>query len=316
MREAGSKVAKFRRIRLTNEANTAALAEVATASFSMGRTANTATFDDVTATLVKYGDYVNLTDDLMDFSPTQTNVEIAGAIGENAGRTLNRLQRDVGEDNSPIIYPAGAASDGDVDSAITAPTLDATLNALDRNNALPFTAMTTGSQNEGTSPVLPAFWGICHTDVARDIARLNGFKSVETYAGQTSTAMGEFGIYQGAGVAVRFIRTTEATIDLGAGAATSSSGLRGDTNINLYTTLIYGREAIGSVGLGRAFPDGIYRVGEQNMPSVEMVFNPRGSGGVSDPLHEISTLGWKSRHAGVVLNSTWTRALKTGATAI
>jgi hypothetical protein len=52
-----------------------------------------------------------------------------------------------------------------------------------------------------------------------------------------------------------------------------------------------------------------YRAGD-NLPGVMMIQNARGSAGSADPLHEISTLGWKSWHAGTPLNTAWGRVVR------
>jgi N4-gp56 family major capsid protein len=106
----------------------------------------------------------------------------------------------------------------------------------------------------------------------------------------------------------------DASIDLGDGAALSGADLRNTSSVvNVYTIVIYGKDAFGSVGLGKRHTDGIYRAGD-NTGGWEMIFKDRGSGGTSDPFNEISTLAWKAFFAGTVLNSNWSRALRVGAT--
>ena len=174
--------------------------------------------------------------------------------------------------------------------------------------------MTTGALQIGTAPILPGYWGLCHPGVAHDVVGLTGFKSVETYAGQTATVMGEFGLYSRAGRAVRFVMSEDATVDAGSGAALSGADLNATSgNGDVYTIVVYGQDAFGSVGLGNRHTDGIYRAGD-NTGGWEMIFHDAGSGGIADPFNEIRTLSWKAFFAGAVLNSNWSRAIRVNAT--
>lgn len=217
--------------------------------------------------------------------------------------------------NATLVRVGGAGSDGAITSAITAASIASVINTLDRNAATTFTPLTNGSTNIGTVPILPAFWGLCHPDVAYDVANLSGFVSVEKYAGQVATVMGEFGLYSTAGMSVRFVSSQDASIDTNSGGTTGSTGLRGATNVDLYTVLVYGMDAIGSVGLGQQHTDGIYRAGDEQ-GTIELILKEKGSGGTSDPMDEISTLAWKAWHAGAILNSDWVRGIRTGATSL
>jgi N4-gp56 family major capsid protein len=294
---------------------TTALSELTgEASYMQGRSASTVHFSDVTATVSKYGQFYILNEEVDVFLPNGTMAGITRTLAISAGRSLNQLQRNVAEDNVTLVFAGGAASDGAVSSKITAATINSVVNTLSRNSAMPFAAMATGSVNIGTTPLLPSFWGITHPDVAYDIAQLSGFKSVETYAGQVQTLPGEFGAFGTAGFVVRFVQTPDASIDVDSGAAVGSTGLRSNSaNIDLYTTVIYGRDAFGSVGLGTSYGDGIYRAGDDVAP-VQMIAKGRGTGGTSDPFDEISTIAWKAWHSGAELNDRWARGIRSGAT--
>lgn len=295
---------------------TSALAELTgTAAYMQGRTASTVHFSAVTASVSKYGQFFILNEEVDVFLPNGTMAGISRTLGISAGRSLNQLQRNVVEDNATLVYAGSAASDAAVVDKIKLGAIDSVINTLGRNSALDFMPQTNGSTNVGTTPLLNGYWGICHTDVAYDIGKLAGFKSVETYAGQTQIAPGEFGAIQSSGYSVRFISTPEASVDADAGGTKGSTGLRGTSDVDLYTVVIYGMEAIGSLGLGRAHGDGIYNAGDP-MSSVQMIAKGRGSGGTSDPFDEIMTLAWKSWHGGAVLNSNWVRGIRCGATDI
>ena len=101
--------------------------------------------------------------------------------------------------------------------------------------------------------------------------------------------------------------------DAGAGAALSGADLNATSSVtDVYTIVVYGQDAFGSVGLGRKHSDGIFRAGDKG--AWDLISHPRGSGGTSDPFNEISTLAWKAFFAGAVLNSNWSRAIRVAAT--
>jgi N4-gp56 family major capsid protein len=310
----GTNTIKWRRIEQETPTTTALTELTTTSSYMQGRDADTPSFTDVTATVAKYGQFYIINEEVDLYNPNGTSDELVAVMGESAGRSLNQLMRNVMEDSATQRYATNVASMGAVHAIVTAGDLNRIINELTNQAARTFMPMTTGSTNIGTSPVLSSFWAICHPDVAHDVVGISGFKSVETYAGQTATVPNEIGYYARAGRGVRFVMAEDASIDAGAGAPLSAADLRstsGDTDV--YTICIYGRDAFGSVGLGARHTDGVYRAGE-NQGAFELIFHPRGSGGVADPYNEISTLAWKAFFAGAALNANWSRALRVAAT--
>lgn len=312
-RNGGTATIKWRRIENITPTTTALAELTGEASYMQGRASTPASFTDVVATVSKYGQYYILNEEADVFNFNGQTAKLVETLAISAGRSLNQLQRNIGEDNATLVRVGGVASDGLVASAATLASIKLIVNTLDKSSAMTFTPMSTGSPNTGTTPILPAFWGLTHPDVAVDIAGLTGFKSVETYAGQVDTVMGEFGTLTVAGKAVRFISSEDAGVDLAAGAAIGATGLNGTGNVDLYTTLIYGQDAIGSVGLGQEHTDGIYRAGDPQS-AVQLIVKGLGTGGTSDPYDEIMTLAWKSWHTGAILNQAWVRGIRSGAT--
>ena len=307
MAHRGSFTALWRRIENMTPSTTA-LTEITTESYPT-RTGTALSVTDATATVAKYGQVVFLSEevDLINFSG-QTD-KIIEVLGISAGRSLNRLQRNILEDNATLIYAGGAAADGDVVDAISMELIRNGNNVLQRNDALKFNEMTQGANLENTTPVRETYIGMCHVDVEEDIRDLSGgFIAVERYASQTGTLPGEFGTAGG----VRWVSSSEGSIDTGSGG-TAPGGIRNTTNaVDLYTSIIVGIDAHGSLGLDTRHVKDIYRAGDR-LPAVMLINKPKGSAGTADPLNEVSTLSWKSWHAGVVLNSAWVRGLRHGA---
>jgi N4-gp56 family major capsid protein len=309
----GTATLKWRRFEQETPTTTP-LTQVTTAAYMQGRDADTPTNTDVTALVAKYGQFYIVTEEVDLLSVNGTTMEFVDILGESAGRSLNMLMRNVMEDNATQRYATNVASIGAVHAAPVVGDLDRIINELTTNSARTFAPMTSGSANIGTAPILSSYWGLTHPDVAYNITKLSGFKGVETYGQQTAIVEGEFGYYGGAGRGVRFVMSEDSSIDVSAGAALSAADLRSTSSVtDVYTTVIYGQDAFGSVGLGKRHTDGVYRAGD-NTGGWELISKGRGSGGTSDPFNEISTIAWKAWYAGAVLNSNWSRSLRTGAT--
>ena len=318
-RQGGTATIKWRRYNtaLDNasgiDLTTTALSELTgTAAYGQSRTADVVHFTDVTATVSKYGQYFILNEEVEIFNFNGTFDGIVATLGISAGRSVNALQRNVVEDNATKVYANSVASDGAVVAVTAAADIQRVINTLNRNSAITFSPMSTGDTALGTGPVLPSYWAICHPDVAHDVSKLTGFKSVETYAGQIATVPFEFGYFGQAGQGVRFIQTEDASIDTDAGG-TNSGSTRGTSDTDLYTISIYGMDALGSVGVGQSYGTAIYESGDE-IPAIELLVGTR-EASAADPFAELRTVAWKAWHSGAVLNANWARALRVGATA-
>lgn len=313
VKNGGTATLKWRRFEQATPTTTA-LTEITTASYGNGRSSITPTNTDVTALVAKYGQFFIVTEEVDVLSVNGTTMEFAEILGESAGRSLNMLMRDKMEDSATQQYAANVASTAAVHAVLVTGDLDYTINTLSRNSARPFTALSSGSTNIGTVPILPSYWAICHPDEAVVISKMTGFTGVEKYAAHVALVEGEFGYYSGAGKGVRFVQSEDSSIDLAAGAALSGADLRTQSALtNVYTVCVYGQNAFGSVGLGKKHTDGVYRAGD-NTGGWEIISHARGSSGAADPLNEIATIGWKAWFAGAVLNANWSRAIRCAAT--
>lgn len=311
----GTFTAKWRTIANLSPVTTP-LAELTGSVAFPTRTGVQPTVTDITATVAKFGNFIFLNEevDLLNFNG-QT-AKLTELLGMNAGQSLNRLQRNIAEDNLAVILTGTAsvatdlsgASGGSEDLSLSS-IADAT-NAITRLDALKFLPQTTGDRNIGTSPIRTSYWGICHVDATETLRTLTGFQSIETYANQTQTAMGEVGAVGG----VRWIETTEATIDASAGdtvtgSATQSGRTSGSNRVDIYNSIVFGKDCLGSLGFGTRHVKESYTIGDK-LPAVMVISHPKGSAGAGDPLNEISTMGWKSWHTGLVLNSDWGRVIR------
>ena len=286
---------------------TTALSELSSYAFAAGRTPTTLGDSNPTATLLKYGDFVVLTEETIILNLASTADKVAEVLGIQAGRSLNRLQRNIGEDNATLVRPGGASTDGAVGSAITNDLIASVVNTLERNGAIRHRAeLLTGSGNYGSSPVQKSFLGICHSDVQWDIRKLSTFIGAERYASTTQLFNGEFGAANG----VRWISTPEASQD--GGGSDPGGNFREDISpgtCDLYTCLVYGVDAIGSVSLDVNLIKSTYESGD-SVPGIMLITKGFGTAGVSDPFDEYMSMAWKAWHTGAILNGDWARGLR------
>lgn len=312
-KNSGTATLKWRRFEQETPTTTA-LTEITTASYGNGRSTDTPTNTDVTAVIAKYGQFYMVTEEVDVLSVSGTSMEFADILGESAGRSFNMLMRNIMEDNATQQYAANVASTAAVHAVLVTGDLDQTINTLTRNAARTFAPLSNGSVNVGTVPILSSYWAICHPDEAIVISKMTGFTSVEKYAGQVAIVEGEFGYYGLAGRGVRFVLSEDSSIDAAAGAALSGADLRTQSGLtNVYTVVVFGQNAFGSVGLGKRHGDGVYRAGD-NTGGWEIISHARGTSGAADPLNEIASIGWKGWFGGAALNANWSRAIRCAAT--
>lgn len=298
----GSTTVKWRRFDDLAVATTALGEVTGNAAFQMGRTAATPTVTDITVAVAKYGNFINHSEELDLFNVNSRAAQLMDVLGRNAGETLNVLARDVMDTATNIRYGNGVASTATIITAMSSGDIRNVVNNLNRQSAMKFFSMGTGSTNIGSSPIRSSYFGICHPDVEEDIRDITGFIAVEQYGGYIGDVqVGEFGAVNG----VRWVSSEIASIDIGAGT-TSAAGFRGTTDIlnDVYKSYIYGREAVGSVGLGENHTEEIYRMGDRP-PAIELISKPVGSSGVADPFNEVGSIAWKAWFAGKVLNANW-----------
>jgi N4-gp56 family major capsid protein len=312
----GSTSVKWRRFDDLAVATTALGEKSGNVAFGMGRTAAVPSITDLTVAIAKYGNYINYTEELDLFNVNSRAAQILDVLGRNAGESLNVLMSTVFDGSVNARFAGGVASISVAVTAISGNDIKYTVNQLNRQSAMKFFSMGTSSQNVGNNPVRSSYFGICHPDVEEDVRGLTGFIGVETYGGYIGDVqVGEFGHVNG----VRWVSTPICPIvtAVGSGSNSANGMVNGGsvaTNI-IFKSFIYGREAVGSVGLGEDHTEEIYLMGDRP-PAIELINKPVGSSGVADPFNEIGSLAWKAWFAGKILNQAWLWEVDTLATAL
>src|SRR5574340_329742 len=197
----GSMSVKWERIN-NLAASTTALGELqGTPAFLMGRALVTPTVSNVTVAIAKYGNAIQLTEEIDLINVNTRAAHFLDTLGANAGESLNTLMFAVYQAATAVRYAnnavGGAASVSNVAYSIGVGDIKYAVKQLNVQAAMPFTPIGTGSTNIGTQPIRSSYYGICHVDVEEDIRSLTGFIAVEQYAGYTETMPFEFGAVGG-----------------------------------------------------------------------------------------------------------------------
>lgn len=310
----GSASVKWRRIENLAVATTPLGELTGTATAFYGRNTVQPTVTDVTLAIQKYGNAILTTEETDLFNINTDTAQLIDVMGANAGESLNSLM-------IPVYQAAIAgqtrranavATDLTIITAISLNDIKFAHNLLKRQSAMQFLPAGEGSTNIGTLPIRTSYYGICHPDVEEDIRGLAGFVAVEQYGGYTKTEPYEFGYVGG----VRWASSELAGLIAVAGATSVAAGFRptGTQPNDVYSSFVYGKNAIGTIGLGNMHATNSYEMYDpKKPPAVEIIWKKRGELG-TDIFNEVSSLAWKSWFAGKILNDNWVVHIKSLAT--
>lgn len=285
-----SKVVTFRRYNALS-ATPAALTEGVTPA------AKTLTKTDVTATLVQYGDRVELSDVVLDTHEDAVLKEATEVLGEQAAQMIETVRFNVLKAGTNVFYTNGSARNA-VNSKITIAAQRKVTRALKRQNSRPITSVVRSTPNYLTASIAPGYIGLVHTDQENDIRDMTGFKPAEDYGSMTPFES-EIGKVE----TVRYVTSTifAPFADAGGLASTNATLSTTGTAADVYPALIVGRDAYGIVPLK----------GQNSL--TPMIVNPKPSD--SDPLAQRGHAAWKSMQTAVILNDLWMGRLECAVTA-
>jgi N4-gp56 family major capsid protein len=158
--------------------------------------------------------------------------------------------------------------------------------------------MVMASQNVGTGPIMPAYWAMCHEDVAFDLRHTADFLLVSEYANKGGAIAGEFGADKNG---LRFLSSPNGYKLAGAtGVTIAATDIKNTGGFaDIYSIFAVGQQAVAGVSLSGG-NGGIIR-------------KSLGSAGTADPLNMKATVGWKQYDARAILNQNFLAELQTGA---
>jgi N4-gp56 family major capsid protein len=283
-----SQTIKFRRyLPLSNTPNT--LTEGVTPE------AKQLTSQDIQATLVQYGDRVQLTDVVLDTHEDPVLREATTILGEQAAQMMEIVRFNILKAGTSVRYNNGSARNA-VNTALTLDTIRRAVRDLKRNNAKQITQVLRSTAAFSSENVAPSFVAIIHPDLERDIRDISGFTPSERY-GSLSPWENELGKVE----EVRFITSTIITPWADAGGAKGSMISTTGTSADVYPVILLARDAYGLVPL------------RGKTAITPMVVNPTPSD--SDPLAQRAHVGWKTWQTAIILQDLFMVRIEVAATA-
>jgi N4-gp56 family major capsid protein len=254
---------------------------------------------DYTVTLKQYGDFVTITDVVIDTHTDMVLQEATDILGESAAVTVETLRFNILKAGTNLFRANGVAARNLIIAAPSLADIRRVATGLNRQNAKKITRVVASTPDINTKSVEAAFMAVCHPDLESDFRSLAGFKPVADYGPHTSPFESEIGSIE----QIRILCSTVVAPYADAGGA--NAALRATTNaavaVDVYPILVFGRDAYGIVPLK----------GKSAM--TPMVVNPKPAAG--DPLAQRGTVGWKLWTETVILQQAWMAVLEAGATA-
>lgn len=219
------------------------------------------TVDDsqVTVTLEEYGNAVQTTAKLRSVSFMAVNPIVANVIGFNAGISVDTIARNAAQAGTNVRYSGGDGDRNDVDAADTLVGNDVRRAVAELRSA-------------NVATYNGVYKGIIHPDVSYDFRGATGgtnWSDPHVYSDASGIYNGVIGTFQG----VQFMESSRAPLFANAGDGLNSTG-----TIDVYGTLIMGRQALAKG----------YSVGGGYAASPVLVDVP-----VTDALRRFEGIGWK-----------------------
>ena len=183
----------------------------------------------VTVTLAEYGNTVNTTAKLRGTSFLDVDAVAANLIGYNAGNSIDQVVSAVLAGGTNVVYGGGGSS---------TPTSTVTIQAEDIIEANDVRQVTAALRGANVATFNGYYMGYIHPDVSYDLRKETGNASWNAPHVQVDTANiynGEIGTFE----SVRFIETPRAPL-----AANASNGTATTGTIDVYGTMIMGRQAL------------------------------------------------------------------------
>lgn len=251
-------------------------------------------YEDVPVTLQQFGDFVEITDKVVDMAEDPVLKDASQLSGEQAAETMEVILWGILRAGTSVAF-----MNGTVRTAVnTALTLTAGLTmlrnvtrALKAQRAKFITEMLAGSANFKTEPVAAAFIAFGHTDFEPDLRAIPGWVPVELYGAAMKALPYEVGKVDNH----RFILSPLLAPFVNGGAVIATmktTGIPGTNACDIYPMVFIAKNSYGNCAL---------RGSNAMTPMVLNPGVPRGG----DPLGQRGTVGWKSYYAAVRLNEAW-----------
>ena len=249
-------------------------------------TGKSLTKTDVQVSVDQYGDFVTITDIILDHHEDPVLNESIEILGEQAAKTWDLLRAGVLTAGTNLYYSNGLLRTA-VNKTITRDILRRVDRILGRAEAEKITSIVQAGPKVSTEPIPPAYVVVHHVDLKMDVEACEGFVPVHKYASTQGLINGEYGSVG----EFRFVIDNNLTPWADAGGVFDGSGTSmlstTGAKADVYPMLVFAKNAYGVVPLA----------GKESVSTY--VNNPKSS--ISDPLAQRGTVGWKGSTATVIL---------------
>lgn len=257
---------------------------VATTPLQEGVTPSEDTFGytSLTVTINQYGAFVKGTDVVTEVTIDPLLDNITEEQGVQAGLTIETIDRTALNAGTTVRYADGVANRAALGAA----------NKLDAQELV--IARRTLTVNKA-APVKGRYYAaILHPFVTADLIQDATIREALNAGntGGSSQINGFLGRYMG----IEFVESNLAMMwPQGSGAGVTLA------NVNVYSTLFFGKNAYGTI--------------EHESLGMETIYHPKGSAGAADPLNQFWTKGWKTTHAIKILQESYMLRIESAASA-
>lgn len=205
----------------------------------------TISYQDVTATLQKYGVLYKTTEKTELMNERNIPEDMRETAAEGVGSIKEMIVWNQIKGGTQVVYSNGSTRAG-INTAITLNSLEKARETLLAGHAKPVTRMVKAGSEYGSQGILPAFIAFGHTDAEHDYRGLAGFKDVVDYGG-SAKPVHEMEI--GSIPRFRVVLTPMLKPWASAGSATLNGMKYTTSNVNVYATIVIGAKAYGHVPL-------------------------------------------------------------------
>lgn len=252
---------------------------------------------NIYALLKQYGDYVLISDWVSMTGLDNTLLEAGEVLGEQMGLSMDTLDRDVLCAGTTVRFASGVAARANVGAPVLASDAKAATRILEGNGAKKITERLVAGNGVGTRPVAPAYYAITHTNCRQDWEAIPGFTQAKDYSTPSSMEeeIGSIG-------SIRVLCTSNGKVFADSGQAVGTDGLLSTSGVNndVYTTLVFGKNAGGTIPLQKG--------------TMKNIIKKLGSAGTNDALDQVSSSGWKIARATKILNDDFMVRIEHGCT--
>ena len=250
---------------------------------------------DYTVQLNQYGDYVTITDVVMDTHEDPVLQEATGIMAEQASMTIETIRFNILKAGTNVFYANGGARNA-VNTPVTLGLQRQITTSILRQNGKMITSVVKSTPDYRTEAVEAAFIALTHPDCETDIRGMTGYINPKQY-GTTTPYENEIGAVE----RVRYLTSTIFAPFADAGGAKGLMRSTTGTLADVYPILYIARDAYGIVPLK----------GKDSI--TPMVVNPKPAPG--DPLAQRGTVGWKAWQSAVILQDAFFVRCEVAATA-